>query len=251
MLVVDDDRAHVERLENLLRATGTFGVLHTAADVSLAIERIREREPDLVFLETNMMRESGLSLLKLVTTATTAEVVVISANPQHAVEAFDAGALDYVLKPVNSERLQRAIGRYMNGHRNGLPRPNNTALSLVDEETTLLGSTEGADRFVIRSSGRIYAVAYTDVDWIESSGNYVRLHGGGRVHIYRATLTELENCLPQGSFKRIHRSTLVNVQRVREMRVIGRGASAVVLVDGTELPVSRRNRASVQALLRG
>ncbi len=201
----------------------------------------------------------GFGVLRAIGTDRMPAVIFVTASDAHAVRAFEVHAVDYVLKPVDRDRLMEAIGRAK--HRLGETADRDEdhevrsrLAALVAEVSAAVATTTGAARsgvarLAIKGDGRVIFVRTADVDWIEAMDNYVRLHVGRETHIMRETLTHLEQRLPPQSFLRIHRSTIVNVERIREVQPWFAGDYVLILGDGTKLTTGRRYRAAVQALL--
>lgn len=166
-------------------------------------------------------------------------IVFVTAYDQHAIRAFEVSALDYLLKPFDEERFARTLARAKAQLRGGDDLQRRT-LALVEELRA--GRAGHLDRLMIRSGGRLFFLRTDEIDWIEADGNYVRVHAGGASHQLRETITRLETQLDPTRFLRIHRSTIVNLDRVREIQPLFHGEHRVLLQDGTELTMSRGYR---------
>jgi two-component system LytT family response regulator len=203
------------------------------------VHAIRTLHPDLVFLDIQMPGMDGFSLLREVGPDHLPLVVFVTAFDQHALEAFRVHALDYLLKPFDRERFLDALERareQIRQKRQG---------ELQAKLTTLLDVSRPAqrmERILVKSAGRISFLKAEEVDWIEAQGDYVRLHAGGKKHLIREKISELEQQLPPERFIRIHRSTMVNIDRIKEMQPLFYGEYAVILHDGTRLTLSRSFR---------
>jgi two-component system LytT family response regulator len=218
------------------------GECETGADVTRAIQAER---PDLVFLDIQMPGGGGFEVLEALPSDQMPVVVFITAHERHALEAFEAHAIDYLLKPVEPARFRVALDRAR------------AAVQYKERErwserlTALLKEVKSPPRYrarlMVRGTGRIRLVPVSSVDWIEGAGNYARLHAGKEVHLIRETLANLEVELDPEKFCRIHRSTIVNLDRVRELIPDGRGDQILVLDDGTRLDLSSRHRAELEA----
>jgi two-component system, LytTR family, response regulator len=259
VLIVDDEPLARARLRELLEDEGDLMIVGECGNGADAVKRITGDEPDLVLLDIQMPEIDGFGVLRAIGTDRMPAVIFVTASDAHAVRAFEVHAVDYVLKPVDRDRLMEAIGRAK--HRLGETADRDEdhevrsrLAALVAEVSAAVATTTGAARsgvarLAIKGDGRVIFVRTADVDWIEAMDNYVRLHVGRETHIMRETLTHLEQRLPPQSFLRIHRSTIVNVERIREVQPWFAGDYVLILGDGTKLTTGRRYRAAVQALL--
>ncbi|HEX9950171.1 MAG TPA: LytTR family DNA-binding domain-containing protein [Rubricoccaceae bacterium] len=260
VLVVDDEALGRERLRRLLEAHADVTSVHLAADGQQAAEAIRSNPPDLVFLDVQMPHLDGFGVVEAVGPAAMPLVVFVTAYDAYALRAFEAHALDYLLKPFDDDRFERALDRARDRLRE------RRASSLGEALAGLVGTVRGdaldpavpdppvtgagtLDRFPVRSGGRVVLVPAVSVDWIESDGPYALLHVGSRTHAVRVSMRELEDRLDARRFIRVHRSAIVHLDRVRELRDMGRGEYQVVLHDGTELRLSRSRRAHLERRL--
>ena len=249
VLVVDDEALARARLRRLLAGEEGVEVVGEAASADEARRLIAEERPDLVFLDVQMPGEDGFELLESLPAGAAPEVVFVTAYDQHALRAFEVNALDYLLKPFDRERLRLALERAREALARRSPAALDEQLRLMLQE--LRGEQPHLSRFVIRSVGRIVFVNAADVDWIEASGNYVRLHIGKESHLLRETMSSLETRLDPRVFARIHRSAIVNIERIRELHHIFHGDYSVLLRDGTRLTLSRGYREQFERLVGG
>ena len=257
VLIVDDEPPARKRIAKLLAAHEGFEAVGECANGREALDAIRADAPDLVLLDVQMPEMSGLDVLDALDPEATPAVVFVTAYDQHALQAFELHAVDYLLKPFDDERfalaLDRARARIESGHLAGLSRRLLGLLQNVrhDRDETpaaLAEQTAPLDRLAIRSGDRILIVKVEDIDWIEGAGVYARLHVGTKAHLIRETLTNLAEQLDAGRFVRIHRSTIVNRDRVRELRSYFHGEYLVLLDDGTQLKLSRTYRDSLDSI---
>ncbi len=235
-LVVDDEPIARARVVSLLQDEADIEIIGQCDSGPEALSRIESASPDLVFLDIQMPQMDGLELSRALGERMPA-VVFVTAYDEYALRAFEVHALDYVLKPFSAERFKAALTharqhltkrRAAGGHE---PAP------------------ERRDRLVIKSSGRIYFVRTHDIDWCEASGNYVRLHVGTQTHLVRGTMGYIESQLDPRQFVRVHRSTIVNVDRIQELRSSFNGEYLILLHDKTRLTLSRGYRDGLQARL--
>ena len=247
VLIVDDEPLARDGVRIHLEDQSDFEVAGEAGNGEEAVAAIRELRPDVVFLDVQMPGLGGFGVLDALAGETLPQIVFITAYDQFALQAFEAHALDYLLKPFDEERFLRSLDRVrhqLRSHRRG---------DLEDRLVTLLEELGDRprylERFVVRAGGKILILRAEDVDWIEAAANYVKLHVGGRVYLMRETMTRLEQSLDPSHFVRIHRSTIVRVDRIRMLEPLFQGDYVVVLQDGARLPTSRTYRDNLQELL--
>jgi two-component system LytT family response regulator len=249
-LVVDDQPMARERLLSLLAMAGDVDVIGTCASGVEAVAFIRQHHPDLVFLDLQMPELDGLGVVEQVGVERMPVTIFVTAYDEYAVRAFDAQALDYLLKPFARPRFERALDRARKAIDES--RRAATAGQLLQLVTELRRPVRpSGPRLMLRSGGRISFVDVAAIDWVEAEGNYARVHVGGDVHVVRETMTELLQRLGEGQFARVHRSAIVNLARVLELRVAAGGDYDVVLTTGTRVPLSRAARETLQARLAG
>jgi two-component system LytT family response regulator len=246
-VVVDDESWARQRLVSLLRSAPDVDVVAECENGRDAIERIIELEPDLVLLDVQMPEIDGFDVVAALGPERMPSVVFATAFEEYAVRAFEAEAIDYLLKPFDEERLLRALARVraQDGRGRG-----------AEVERRLRRLVEGLPdgrrylrRLVVRTGERILFLRVAEVDWLEAQDNYVAVHAGAAIHLLRVTLNGLESRLDPADFVRVHRSTIVNLDRVRELSPWARGDLALVLKDGTRLTVGRAYRARLAGLL--
>jgi len=246
-LVVDDEPIARGHLRALLEDRGDVQVVDECGDGRTAVERILSLGPDLVLLDVQMPELDGLDVVRAVGPERMPAVVFVTAHDQHAVDAFEVHALDYVLKPVHRARFNGAIDRVVGLIRSGTPVNRSRPLTEALERLT----PPGSDRLAIRSGDRVLYLRIADIDWIEAADDLVRLHVGKTVHDHRATMAQIEQRLPASRFIRIHRSTIVNVERIREFQPWFQGDWILVLADGTRLQSGKSFRKRIRDLIDG
>jgi two-component system LytT family response regulator len=211
-----------------------------------AIAVIRKQPPDLVFLDVQMPEFDGFAVLEVIGADAMPLVIFVTAHDQYAVRAFKVHALDYLLKPFDRQRfdeaLQHARTRLTSDHRD----INRRALALLEE---LRAQSSHMERMVIKAGGRAFFLKTDEIDWVEAEGKYVRLHVGKESYLVREAISMLESQLDPKKFLRIHRSTIVNIDRVRELQPWFHNEYRVILRDGTELMLSRSCRKRLSELL--
>jgi two-component system LytT family response regulator len=248
-LIVDDEPLARKGVRILLEKDPDVRILGEAGDGIEALERIKADRPDLVFLDVQMPEMSGFEVLESLSPDELPLVVFVTAYDQYALNAFQVHALDYLMKPFEDERLQEALdhAKAQLQRKNGTP--STRRLQEMLEATKAERGRVG--RIMVRSGGRITFVRVDDVDWIEAQGDYVCLHTQGKKHLVREKISDLEAQLSAGQFLRIHRSTMINVSRIKEMQPLFHGEYSVVLQDGTRLTMSRSFRENVFERLTG
>lgn len=255
-LIVDDEPVARARVRRLLAEEPDIEVVGESRNGFEALTHIRELAPDLLFLDVQMPGKDGFQVLEDLKAGETPIVIFLTAYDKYAVRAFEAAALDYLLKPFDEERFARAVARA----RAQLAQP--SQLRKVGDASTQMdeGRAETADalvgadarhleRIIIRTGGRVLFRRADEIDWIEAYGNYVRLHIEKAAYLLRETISGLEERLDPQKFARIHRSTLVQMDRIREVRPHVNGQWKVILRDGTQLTMSRRYRRRLPATL--
>lgn len=244
-LIVDDEPLARDCVRLALEHESDVEVVAECADGDEAIAAIQELEPDIVFLDVQMPGTGGFDVVREIGPNEMPAVVFVTAFDEHALRAFEVHALDYVLKPFDDERFADAVDH-----------ARRTILGRRDEESfrrglsALMDEVRGgpggerryASRLMVRLRDRIHFVRTEDVDWFEAAGNYVRLHVGDKSHLIRSTMSALEEQLDPTRFVRIHRSTIVNLDRIREVQPWAGGDYLAILEDGRQLRISRGYR---------
>lgn len=250
-LIVDDEPFARERVRHLLARDEEIELVGECADGFAAVAATNEHAPDLLFLDVQMPGRDGFAVLDEIGAGSNGRaplVIFMTAYDQYAVRAFDACALDYLLKPFDEERFDKALARakaqFRRAEEGGRDEP----------AASLLGAQEARghaplERVVVKTGGRIFFLKTAEVDWIEAYGNYVRLHVGASAYLLREPISSLEAQIDPARFLRIHRSALVNIERIREMQPMFHGQYVVILHDGTRLTLSRRYRSKLQKSL--
>jgi two-component system LytT family response regulator len=246
-LVVDDEAPARQRICDILRKDSSVVGLLEAADGITAVEIIQSHKPDLVFLDVQMPEMDGLSVINAVGAGQMPFTVFVTAYDQHAIRAFEANALDYLLKPFSDERMDATMMRVKArmGERN---------LHEIGERMMRMAAntpwSEGRlDRLVVRSTGTTRFVPVADIDWIEAAGVYVNLHVGGKEMLYRASLNDLADRLDPVRFVRVHRSAIINIESIQHLEPIAHGEFEAVLKDGSRPRISRTFRGQLERRL--
>jgi two-component system, LytTR family, response regulator len=255
VLVVDDEAPARQRLIDLLRKESLVGTIVEASDGLQAIDAVEQHRPGLLFLDVQMPELDGLgvmdALMKTISTEAMPLTVFVTAYDQHAVRAFEANALDYLLKPFSDERYEATMARV----RSRLEDRNFSefGMKLARMMSAASAPTRWLDRLVVKSGGATRFLRVTDIEWIEAAGAYVNLHlrpatGGGEL-LYRSPLTELAAKLDPARFIRVHRSTIVNLEDIQQLEPISHGEFDVLLKSGARTRISRSFRSHLEERL--
>jgi two-component system LytT family response regulator len=247
VLIVDDEPMARKRLKRLLSGAADFQVTGEAHNGAAAVTAIRELRPDLVFLDVEMPEMNGFEALAQIPIDDRPVAIFVTAFDEFALEAFESRALDYVLKPVSEERLLQALER-ARIHLWGTERAD-FQTRMTDFLANVAAPSRKEDRIVVKVDGRMILLNASEIDWIEAVGDYVKVHAGLEGHLMRATMAEMERRLGPEGFVRIHRSRLVNLDRVRELRPLFQGESMVVMKNGDKLPGNRTCVKTIQERL--
>lgn len=246
VLIVDDEPLARSHVRSLLESRTDVTVIGECGDGASAVIRIREESPDLVLLDVQMPGLDGLEVVRQVGPDRMPPTIFITAHDEHALSAFEVHALDYVLKPVNRQRFAKAVDRAVSRHREAVPAP-----ALEEAIESLKAPRAGADRLAVRVGERVLYLRMGEFDWVEAAGDTARIHVGRQVYEHRITLTQLEQRLPPDRFVRVHRSVIVNIERIKEFQPWFQGDWIIVLADGTRLQSGKSYRARVRALIEG
>jgi two-component system LytT family response regulator len=255
VLIVDDEPLARRGIRNQLRRQqAAVDVVAECSHGGEAVEAIRRLRPDLVFLDIQMPEIDGFGVVKAIGVERMPAVVFVTAFDRYAIQAFEVHALDYILKPIDPDRFRAAFDhavRELDRERHQeFTRRLDAVLGHLEGGRVRREEKTGQERIVVKDAGRIFFVNAADVSWIDSAGNYVRLHVGGRTHLLRETMDAMEGKLDPRQFIRIRRSTLVNVEAIKELQPLAKGTYLVVLHDGTELASSRNYRTKFDDFLR-
>jgi len=253
-LIVDDEPAAREGLRHLLAADPEIEVVGECRDGRTAAAVIRDQAPELVFLDIQMPEMDGLGVLREVGPERRPVVVFVTGYDRYALQAFEVHAVEYLLKPFTDDRFREAL-------RQAKLQVRRTRMGELGRELASLAEPAGAapppqrgpaayrSRLVVKTGGNVVLVPVEDIDWIDADGDYVRIHVGKAAHTVRETMHHLEAELDPARFVRIHRSTIVNLTRVKELQPFYRGEFVAVLHDGTRLKLSRGCRDTLEERL--
>jgi two-component system, LytTR family, response regulator len=235
-IIVDDEPTARRRLSRLLRQTGEIELVAECGDGASAVAAIQENNPDVVFLDVQMPKLNGFDVLAALDPQKLPVIIFVTAFDRYALKAFEAQALDYLLKPFGEERVQQAVERARTFLEGGARRALREQLAELVRATAQIRQPRC---LLVKGTDGMLLLRPREIDWVEADGDYVRFHVGPQSHLHRATLTELERILKGDGFVRIHRSRLVNLDRIREFKPLFRGESVVVLKNGARLSASQ------------
>lgn len=245
VLIVDDEPLARRGICQLLENESDFVVSGEASNGHEALSEIKKFSPDLVFLDINMPLVDGFSFLEKIPPKEFPEIVFVTAYDEHAIRAFEAGAIDYVLKPINEERFQKTLERIRyrlsSDEKNVLDDKINSLIDLLKPEQNIY-----LQRVTIKENGRISFLEVEKINWISSLGNYIEIHTSKEKFILRETMDGIERKLNPNDFLRIRRSKIVRISQVKELQPLFNGEFTVLLFDGTELTSSRRYRKNLE-----
>lgn len=247
LLIVDDERLSRQRMRRLLEMEEDVTVIGECTNGSEAVAFLAERPPDVMFLDVQMPGIDGFHVMDTAIAKNVKLVVFVTAFDSYALRAFEIQAFDYLLKPFERSRLQETLRRV---------RLQLSRLRLGGAFEHQSGSTKvpgpepcARNRIAIRTPGHITIVRTEDIDWIEAADNYVNVHCGSETHLLRETMNTIELRLPPRQFQRVHRSAIVNIDRIKELQPWFRGDYRILLRDGTQLTLSRTYREQLEAEL--
>jgi two-component system LytT family response regulator len=246
VLLVDDESLAREMLREMLQDDPQVTIVGESCNGHEALEAIRTHSPDLIFLDVQMPELGGFEVLEALGKEIP-RVIFVTAYDQYAVRAFEVHALDYLLKPFDQERFdiswQRARAQILRDRDGGTDQ---RILALLEE---MKAGNKYLERLVIKASGRIYFLETAEIDWIEAEGNYVSVHSAKKNHLLRETISSLEAQLDPRKFLRIHRSSIVRIDRIQELQPWFHGEYRIILQNGTQLTLSRNYRDKLQEAL--
>ena len=247
VMVADDEAPARQRIIDRLRRDSQVPAIIEASDGLSAVEIIQNRRPDLVFLDVQMPELNGLEVIAEVGAERMPLTVFVTAYDEHAIHAFEANALDYLLKPFSDERFEMTMARVSK-------RMDESSVREFGQRILRMVSAEPSgnlplDRLVVKSGGSTRLVRVNDIDWIEAAGVYANLHIGGKEVLYRAALNELAERLDPVRFVRVHRSAIVNIESILHLEPISHGEFEVILKDGSRSKISRTYRKQLEKRL--
>jgi two-component system LytT family response regulator len=244
VLIVDDEPLARTRLRDLLEPDPEVELVGECADGGEAVAAIRDCKPDVVFLDVQMPEVDGFGVVREVGPDNMPATVFVTAFDRYALQAFEVNALDYLLKPFDRERFAAALRRAKDTvHRDRTADAKENLIALLGQ---VKAEPKFLQRVAIKTGEGICFLRAEEIDWVEAAGNFVRFHAGGKTHLLRETMNSLEAKLDPEKFFRIHRSTIVHIEAVKELQPLFHGDYAVILRDGTQLTMSRGYRPKLQ-----
>ncbi|MDQ3282107.1 MAG: LytTR family DNA-binding domain-containing protein [Acidobacteriota bacterium] len=234
-LIVEDEPLARARLRTLLASERDLAVVGEAENARAAAELVGVLRPDVVFLDIHMPQENGLELLRTLDPAQRPVVIFTTAHPEYALDAFEVSAADYLVKPLDGERVSRAVER--------------ARRFIAGGRATVKRATNRRERFAVRTRGEIVFVKASQIDWISAEGNYARLHSGEGSYLMRESMQSIEESLDPSMFIRVHRSAIVNLERVRKLITSADGTPSIVLSTGESVPLGPSYRGRLEEVL--
>jgi two-component system LytT family response regulator len=242
-IIVDDEELARERLRSLLGKEKEIEIIGEVGDGKSAVALIDKEKPDLVFLDVQMPELDGFEVLQNLSHQP--NVVFVTAHDKFALKAFDVHAVDYLLKPFDKERFQTALKRVLEKVRSKALEAEKISAVLNEVKPP----SKPVERLMVKTEGRVLLIKTEDLDWVEAADNYVNLHVGNEAHLMRETMSSLEGKLPPEKFMRISRSSIVNLERIKELQPMFHGEYVVILKNGTKLTLSRTYREKLDQLM--
>ena len=254
-LIVDDEPVARRGIRQHLQTESDVAIIGECANGREAVAAIERQTPDLVFLDVQMPLLDGFGVVAAIGAQNLPAVVFVTAYDEHAIRAFEVNALDYLLKPIDNERFQKTLARVrerIGGSKTKQLEQNLIALLRSLEEARAEGKRATyLERVVIKEAGRVFFISVDEIDWISAHGNYVQIHAKGKAHLLRETMDGMEGKLDARKFLRLRRSTIVRIERIKELQPLFNGEYVVILKDNSRLTSSRRYRQNLDALLKG
>jgi two-component system LytT family response regulator len=244
-LIVDDEPLARDRLRQLLRNEPEIEIVGECADGREAVAVIQKTPPDLIFLDVQMPELDGFGVVEAIGAESAPVIVFVTAHDKFALRAFEIHAVDYLLKPFDRERFQKALHRALEQIKQ---REGGALIARQAAMIAELKSPKPPERLAVKSGGHVVWVKLDEIDWIGSADNYAELHVGPKSHLMRETLAALESRLDPKVFVRISRSIIVNTQRIKELKRLFYGGCELTLQNGAKLTLSRRYRDKLRQL---
>ena len=256
--IVDDEELSRERMRTLLSEHADIEVVAECADGAEALRAIDDKNPDLVFLDVQMPEVDGFEVVEALehgdadapeNAGKTPAIVFVTAHDDHALKAFEIHALDFLLKPFDEARFEKTLSRARRHLQQSRETVDARLLALLEDLRSERHGQRHSDRLIVKSGGRVFFLRTEEIDWVEAAGNYVRLHARSESHLLRESMKNMESRLDPNTFVRIHRSAIVNIDRVKELEPWFHGEYIVIMRDGTRLTASRVYSDRLSALI--
>jgi two-component system, LytTR family, response regulator len=245
--IIDDEPIACRRIQRLLKDDAELEIVRICNDGEDAVDAIHQFHPDLIFLDVQMPGMDGFEVLKSLKSESIPHVIFVTAYDRYAIQAFEVHALDYLLKPFDRKRFEQAVQRSKSQIYQSQERSNNSELIALLKE--MKDQPQHLERLVVKSQGRVFFLKTEEIDWIEAQGKHVSIHIGKETHVVREAMNNLETELDPKKFARIHKSTIVNLDRIKQLQPLVHGDFRVILRDSTILTISRRYRQKIDELL--
>lgn len=249
VLIVDDEPLARERVRSLLQGVTEIECIGECADGISAVATIRKDAPDIVLLDVQMPELDGFGVIAQLSGGKMPAVIFVTAYDRFALKAFEVHAVDYLLKPFDKERFLTALNRAIDQVKRQQAGELSQRLTALLAEVRPEQKPKQLDRIAVKSSGRVVFVKVEEIDWVEAADNYVSLHVGTETHLHRETMASIEGQLSPEKFMRISRSTIVNMDRIKELQPLFHGEYTVILRNGTKLTLSRSYREKLDQLM--
>jgi two-component system, LytTR family, response regulator len=253
-LIVDDEPIARRGIRQQLRPEADVEIIGECANGQEAVAAIRKQSPDLIFLDVQMPLLDGFGVVNAIGVDNLPAVVFVTAYDEHAIRAFEVNALDYLLKPIDHDRFQKTLTRVRRqidgANTEPLQQKLESLLQHLEESKIENQRAKYSGRVAIKESSRVFFLSVDEIDWINAQGNYIQIHTAGSAHLLRETMKGIESKLDPEKFLRIRRSTIVRIERIKELQPLFNGEYAVLLRNGTQLTSSRRYRHNLEGLLR-
>jgi two-component system, LytTR family, response regulator len=245
--IIDDEPIACRRIQRLLKDDAEIDIVQICNDGEEAVDAIQQSHPDLIFLDVQMPEMDGFEVLTSLDPECMPHVIFVTAFDRYAIKAFEFHALDYLLKPFDRKRFEQAVERSKAQIQQSQERSNNSELVALLKE--MKNQSQHLERLVVKSQGRVFFLKTDEIDWIEAQGKHVSIHVGKETHLVREAMNNLETELDPKKFARIHKSTIVNIDRIKQLQPLVHGDFRVILRDSTVLTISRRYRQKIDELL--
>jgi len=238
VLIIDDEPLARERIKNLLENEVDIEVIDESGNGFEALSKIQEKKPELVFLDVRIPEMNGFEIIEQIDEENIPHIIFVSAHEKYALRAFEMHALDYLLKPFDENRFQQALCRAR--ERIQIRKTGEITCRLKELIHNVKSEHKYLDRLVIKTEGRIFFIKTDEINWIEAAGNYITLYLDNEKYLMRETMNCMEARLDPGKFIRVHRSKIVNIERIKEIQSWFNGEHLIILDNGTELNLSRK-----------
>ncbi|MBP6672194.1 MAG: response regulator transcription factor [Bacteroidetes bacterium] len=237
-IIVDDEPLAREKVQLFARDAHDIEIIDTCANGFEALTSFQKNRPDLIFLDIQMPEMNGFEFLQQIGPEHYPGIIFITAYDEFALKAFEFHALDYLLKPYDRERFNKAVDHARHSLRSK-PLTDDSDEQLKALLHSMMNPSSVLERLIVKTGGRVVFLRIEEIDWMEAAGNYVKLHTGNESHLVRETMNNLEQQLPPSKFIRVHRSTIVNIEKIKELQPYFNGEYKVILHNNTHIIMSR------------